>query len=112
MPGLTLSNNVPPIKLPFSYPCNFRFLPSTTKSAPAFSPSPIKVVILSNDSFVTIGPISASGSSHGPTFNELTLGAIFSINLSPTSPTATATLIAIQRSPAEPYAAPIKASTA
>jgi hypothetical protein len=48
----------------------------------------------------------------GPTFSARTRGTSLSISLSPTPPTATATDTAMQRSPAEPYAAPIKASVA
>ena len=57
------------------------------------------------------GPISTSGSVPGPTLSPCTRGVSFSINLSPTSPTATATERAMHRSPAEPYPAPIRPST-
>ena len=53
--------------------------------------------------FVMTGPISASGSSAGPTFSASTRGASFATSASAvSSPTGTATEIAMQRSPAEP----------
>ncbi len=61
---------------------------------------------------VTTGPISASASMPFFTFSDCTRGINASTSLSATLPTATATEIAMQRSPADPYAAPISASTA
>src|ERR1043165_3030967 len=48
---------------------------------------------------VTSGPISDCGSRPGPTFSACTRGASFCTSLSATSPPATATEIAMQRSP-------------
>jgi hypothetical protein len=62
---------------------------------------------------VTSGPKSALGSVDGPIFRLSTRGISLSISRSAVfSPTGTATEIAMQRSPAEPYPAPISASTA
>ena len=51
---------------------------------------------------MTTGPISASDSIPFFTFKAWTLGIKASTNLPATEPTATATDIAMQRSPAEP----------
>ena len=52
---------------------------------------------------VTSGPISASGSVAGPIFSARTRGASVSTSrFAVSSPTGTATEIAMQRSPAEP----------
>ncbi len=51
---------------------------------------------------VTIGPISASGFSPSSTFNALVRSISLGSSRSATSPTSTATLTAMQRSPAEP----------
>ena len=61
---------------------------------------------------LTTGPMSEDSSLYGPTLILFILGVIFSISLSAESPMATATDIAIHLSPAEPNAAPIKASDA
>jgi len=51
---------------------------------------------------VTIGPISASSSMPFLIFSAFARSATSGTTLSATSPTSTATLIAMQRSPAEP----------
>ncbi len=51
---------------------------------------------------VTIGPISASSSIGFLIFSALARSASFGTILSPMSPTSTATLMAMQRSPALP----------
>ncbi len=51
---------------------------------------------------VTIGPISASRFSPSSTFRVLVRSISFGMIFSAASPTSTATLIAMQRSPAEP----------
>src|SRR5450830_158636 len=62
---------------------------------------------------LTSGPISRPHDVPAPIFSALTCGTNLAINASATwSPTQTATEIAMQRSPQEPYAAPIKALTA
>jgi hypothetical protein len=62
---------------------------------------------------VTSGPISAALSVDGPIFSSAIFGASLSTSASATaSVTGTATEIAMQRSPAEPKAAPISAEAA
>ena len=56
----------------------------------------------SRASFVTMGPISASSSMPFLIFSVRARSASFGTILSATSPTSTATLIAMQRSPALP----------
>ena len=51
---------------------------------------------------MTSGPISASSSMPFSTFSAFARSASFGTILSATSPTSTATEIAMQRSPAEP----------
>ena len=59
------------------------------------------------------GPISLLVSSPGPIRKALTRASkLLTIWLPVSSPTQTATEIAMQRSPQEPYAAPIRAFTA
>ncbi len=58
------------------------------------------------------GPISVSGSVPSPMRSFGSRAAIASTSRSPTSPTATATEIAMHRSPAAPYAAETAASAA
>ena len=58
--------------------------------------------IRSRASRVTIGPISASSSMPFLIFSARARAASSGTILSPMSPTSTATLIAMQRSPAEP----------
>jgi len=61
---------------------------------------------------VISGPISLPGSSPLPTFTFGSRSLIAPISGSATSPTATTTETAMQRSPAEPYAAEKAASAA
>ena len=58
------------------------------------------------------GPISVSGCMPLPMRSCRARSASFGMSASALSPTRTATEMAMQRSPAEPYAAPISASTA
>ena len=58
------------------------------------------------------GPISFAASLPGPTFRAGRREAMASTSSSATSPTARTTLIAMQRSPADPYAALTAASAA
>ena len=60
---------------------------------------------------VTMGPISAARFSPSSTFSVLVRSISAGRIFSPALPTNTATLIAMQRSPAEPKAEPISAST-
>ena len=66
----------------------------------------------SSAALVTIGPISASSSMPFLTLRVLVRSISLGMIFSATSPTNTATEIAMQRSPAEPYAAPTNASIA
>ena len=61
---------------------------------------------------MTSGPISDDGSIPSPTFTFGIRSLIASISGSATSPTATTCETAMQRSPAEPYAAETAASAA
>ena len=112
MSGVTLSNKVPPIKNPSSFPGTFKPRPSTRSFAPEATPLSIYPVMRSKAALLTIGPISASSSIPFFTLSVLVRSISFGMIFSATSPTNTATEIAMQRSPAEPYAAPIKASIA
>jgi len=58
------------------------------------------------------GPMSTLSAVPGPTFSFLALSVRVVTSGSATSQTATTAEIAIQRSPADPYAAPIIASAA
>ena len=61
---------------------------------------------------LTMGPISASSSVPFLIFRALVRSASIGMILSAASPTSTPSEIAMQRSPAEPKAEPISASTA
>ena len=61
---------------------------------------------------VTSGPISMPGTCPGPTFRRRARSSRRGSSASALLPTATSTEMAMQRSPAEPYAAPISASAA
>ena len=67
---------------------------------------------MSRCSRVTSGPISESGSMPSPTFTFGIRCLIAATSGSAASPTATTTETAMQRSPAEPYAAETAASAA
>ena len=68
---------------------------------------------MSRCSRVMSGPISLAASVPGPIFRPSMRDATFSTSASATSsPTATSTDTAMQRSPAEPYAAETAASAA
>jgi hypothetical protein len=58
------------------------------------------------------GPISTPACVPGPTGSASARRFSFSTSASPAGPTATTAEIAMQRSPAEPYAAPVSASAA
>ncbi len=100
--GWTWSNKVPPTKKPFSKPSTLWPRPSTTSVAPCSTPSPIKRSMRWRAACVTTGPISMPALMPSPIFNDDVRSASAATSLSPASPIATATEIAMQRSPAEP----------
>src|SRR5262245_18819509 len=110
MPGFTPSTSDTPRKKPS--PSNAWSRPSTTTDAPSALAASRYDATRSQCARVINGPISASGSDAGPMRSLGTRAAIASTKGSATSPTATSTEIAMQRSPADPYAADTAASAA
>src|SRR6266704_4222814 len=109
--GVTWSIRVGPTKKPFSYPGTVSPRPSTVSSAPCASPEAIRPSMRSLAAWVTTGPISLAGSRPGPTLVARAISRSRSIS-GPDSPTATAAEIAMQRSPADPYAAAVRCPAA
>src|SRR6266545_901921 len=108
--GVTLSSSETPRKKPSPSGADSR--PSATTSAPWLRAPSMYPATLSRCSRVTSGPISTSGSSPSPTLIFGSRSLIAATSRSPASPTATTCEIAMQRSPAEPYAALTAASAA
>ncbi len=102
MSGVTWSKSVPPVKKPCSWPATASPRPSAASVAPASMPEAMYDSTRVFASAVTSGPISASLSMPLRTISFVARSASSGTMRSATSPTSTATEIAMQRSPAEP----------
>ncbi len=76
--------------------------PSTTTRAPSPAAPATKPLTRSSASRVISGPMSLSGSVPSPTRSPAMRSDTFAMSGSATSPTATTTETAMQRSPADP----------
>ena len=110
MPGVTWSSSETPTKNPS--PSNSCVVPSTTTVAPSAAAPVTYEATLSRCSRVISGPISLAASVPSPMTSAPMRLRTASTSSSATSPTATSTDTAMQRSPAEPYAAETAASAA